>query len=258
MDNNGTPDVRRAIFADDGAPASDVAWAWLTSHRWTDWRLGILTVRETLFPGRPALGKAHYVERQPPAEAGFDSWTHDHVDGDPRVVLLENSDASLLVLGSHHKGHLAGMWAGSTSEYLLVNPPIPLLLARHGHRTRTVAVCVDGSPHALDALTTFLALPWSSDAEITLVSVADGATEVESTLAAAREAFVGRAQPAEVHLAGEPRKVIPTLVDERGFDLIVLGTRGLKGVTRMTAGSTVSALVKDETANLLIAHVAET
>jgi nucleotide-binding universal stress UspA family protein len=52
--------------------------------------------------------------------------------------------------------------------------------------------------------------------------------------------------------------VIPTLVDERGFDLIVLGTRGLKGVTRMTAGSTVSALVKDETANLLIAHVAET
>jgi nucleotide-binding universal stress UspA family protein len=39
------------------------------------------------------------------------------------------------------------------------------------------------------------------------------------------------------------------------IDLVVMGTRGLSGLTRMRVGSTVSALLKDGAANLMIAHV---
>jgi nucleotide-binding universal stress UspA family protein len=39
------------------------------------------------------------------------------------------------------------------------------------------------------------------------------------------------------------------------IDLVVMGTRGLTGLARMRVGSTVSELLKDGSANLLIAHV---
>ena len=257
MEKSDSRDSRLAIFADDGAPASDVAWAWVTSHRWPGWRLNILTVHETLYPGGPPVGDSHHVHRRPPAEAGFAEVIHVDRDGDPRTVLLGHPDASLLVVGCHRRGHLSGLFAGSTTEWLLVRPPRPLAIARHGHPTQTVAICVDGSAHAQHALETFLTLPWSSDVEVSLVSVADGPTDVEEALAAGRAVFPEGAQPGEVRLAGTPRREIPAFVRAHRFDLVVLGTRGLTGLTRMTAGSTVSALVTDETANLLVAHVAE-
>jgi nucleotide-binding universal stress UspA family protein len=58
----------------------------------------------------------------------------------------------------------------------------------------------------------------------------------------------------EIQLAGSPRKELVTLQQEKAFDLIVLGTRGLTGLSRAVAGSTVSALVKEGSANLLLAH----
>ena len=44
-------------------------------------------------------------------------------------------------------------------------------------------------------------------------------------------------------------------VQANQIDLVVMGTRGLTGWTRMRVGSTVSALLKDGSANLMIAHV---
>lgn len=247
--------TRLAVFADDGAPASDVAWSWVISHQWSGWHLTILTVRETLVPGGRPIGDSKAVPRRAPAETGFATVDHVERDGDPRTILHSRDDASLLVLGCHHRDHLAGMWAGSTTEWLLVRPRRPLAVVRHGHGTRTVAVCVDGSAHAQYALEAFLNLPWSSEVKVSLVSVSDGTTDVEAALAAARAAFPLASRPDEVHMAGKPKKEITEFVRGHGIDLVVLGTRGLTGLKRMTAGSTVSALVKDETANLLVAHL---
>jgi nucleotide-binding universal stress UspA family protein len=248
---------RLAIFADDGAPASDVAWSWLISHHWAGWQLTVLTVHETLVPGGRTYSDAKAVPRHAPAEAGFVAVDHVERDGDQRTILHSREDASLLVLGCHHRGHLAGMWAGSTTEWLLVRPPRPLAIARHGHQTRSVAVCVDGSADAQYALEAFLSLPWSGEVQVSLVAVADGATDVEAALAAARAAFPATSRPHEAYMVGAPKKEITRFVHEHGTDLVVLGTRGLTGLKRMTAGSTVSALVKDETANLLVAHQIE-
>lgn len=245
------------VMADDGAPSADVAWLWVTSHHWEGWALESLTVTEALYPGGPARGHARGVLRADPESAGFTSVERLEVAGDPRVVLFDRSDAALVVLGSHHHGHLGGLWAGSTTEWLVVRPSVPLLVALHGHVTRTVAICVDGSSSARRALETFLALPWSEGLEVSLVSVDDGATDVEGALAAAQAAFAGRRPPGTVRLVGAARREIPAFVREHCPDLVVLGTRGLTGFARLSAGSTVSALLKDRTANLLLAHAAD-
>ena len=245
------------LFADDGATPADVAWAWITNHHWEGWTLEAVTARVTLYPGGRDIGHATHVSRQPPVEARFREWDHLDVDGDPRSVIFGRSDASLVVVGCHHRRHLAGLLAGSTTEWLLGRPAVPLVVARHGHRTRSVAICVDGSPHSLRALAAFRSLPWSADVEVSLLSVADGTTDVEQSLASAATFFPEKSPPAAIPLVGAPKRKIAAFVKSREIDLVVLGTRGLTGLTRLTMGSTVSALLKGETANLMVAHVAE-
>jgi nucleotide-binding universal stress UspA family protein len=247
-----------ALFADDGEPAADVAWAWIVSHSWAGWELQAVTVRQELFPGGPEIKPSRYVRRSPPAEAGFASCSHIQVTGDPRVVLLGRSDTSLMVVGSHQRGHIVGLWAGSATESLLVNPRAPMLIARHGYPTRSVALCVDGSPHSQRAIQAFWSLPWSGTVEVNLVSVDDGRTDVEQSLQQVQATLPPGICPARVErLSGSPKQVLATFVRDNQIDLVVMGTRGLTGLARMRVGSTVSALLKDGSTNLLIAHVPE-
>lgn len=254
----GTPDEKRpvVVLADDGEPASDVAWAWLIGHRWEGWDLQAVTVRWAALAGGADIKPSRVVPRRPPQETALSSWDHIEVTGDPRVVLLGRSDAELMVLGWHPGGRLAGLWAGSTMQWLLVHPPAPLVIARHGYPTRSVALCVDGSPHAQRALQAFCALPWAGEVAVRLVSVDDGSTDVERSLASAGAALPSGIQPVdEVRLRGPARRELVDFARANPVDLVVMGTRGLTGLTRMRVGSTVSALAKDGTTNLLIAHV---
>lgn len=244
------------VFADDGEPAADAAWSWITSHDWKGWHLEIVTVRETLSPGGRSIGHARHVERRPPAEARFTVSVHSDDEGDPRTVLLRRAAEALVVVGCHHRSHWSALWAGSTTEWLIVGTPFPLLVARHGHPSRTVAICVDGSIHARKALEAFMALPWHADVDVVLVAVDDGAVDVEAALTEAATAL-GRKEVPMARPAGAAKRAIPRYVRENGIDLVVVGTRGLTGIRRMAIGSTVAALLKDATANLLIAHVDE-
>lgn len=244
----------KLVFADDGAAPSDVAWAWLTGHRWHGWVLETVTERWTSVSGAE-LRPSRFVRRAPPSDAGFRSFSHRHETGDPRVFLDSQVDASLIVLGCHHRGHLAAMWAGSTAEWLLLRPPAPILLARHGFPTQSVAVCLDGGPHAQHALEAFLDMPWAAEVPAHLVSVDDGHVDVDGALAQAAETCSGRAALAgATALSGPPKKAIVDFVRSRDVDLVVMGTRGLTGVRRMRTGSTVSATLKHSQANLLVAH----
>ncbi len=119
-----------------------------------------------------------------------------------------------------------------------------------------MAICVDGSTHSQRALESFLSMPWSTKVNVSLISVDDGTTDVERALAQASAVFPGQRLPDTIRLVGAAKGVIPAHVRDHRVDLVVLGTRGLTGLKRMVVGSTVSALLKDETANLLIAHVA--
>ena len=118
-------------------------------------------------------------------------------------------------------------------------------------------ICIDGGTHSERALEAFLSLPWSADVEVSLLSVDDGATDVEQALASAESSFPVENPPATIRLAGAPKREIAAFVESRQIDLVVMGTRGLTGLAHLAVGSTVSALFKRETVNLMVAHVAE-
>jgi len=131
-----------------------------------------------------------------------------------------------------------------------------MLLARHGYPTQSVAIFVDGSPHSQRAFQAYWSLPWARNAAVHLVSVDDGFTDVVRSLQHASVALPQGVVPATVtHLSGTPKRVLAQYVHANHIDLVVMGTEGLGGLRRMRVGSTVSALVKDGSANLLIAHL---
>jgi hypothetical protein len=177
------------VFGDDGSISADLAWLWINSHSWPDWRLEVLTaVMSDHFVVRTEAVAPH--EWSPPharhvfAEAQLDRVVQLTIDADPRLA-LSSRPADLLVVGPRGPGLAKAMHLGSTVEWLLIHPPAPTLIARHGRRTRSAIVCHDGSDHAQAATDALCTMPWAAELEATVLTVEDGRTDVEAAVAAA-------------------------------------------------------------------------
>ncbi|MGB9859983.1 MAG: universal stress protein [Moorellaceae bacterium] len=128
----------------------------------------------------------------------------------------------------------------------------------------------DGSPHARKALKAALDLAQKYGAEITAVSVAhlpdfaDTRDEVNGALEDARNFFAQVLEQARELAAregitlntkvvpGHPADKLVSLAEEEGYDLIVLGARGLSGIKRFLLGSVSEAVVRLASCPVLI------
>ena len=125
-----------------------------------------------------------------------------------------------------------------------------------------ILLCSDGSDHALKAAAAAGSLARKFDAKVTVLHVLN----LPVALSPALDAAGFTISPAEVdkyaaevkdsvsrrtgrileesaiayetrHEVGHPGEVIPRLADEEGFNLIVMGTRGLSGIKSFLLGS---------------------
>jgi nucleotide-binding universal stress UspA family protein len=253
-------DVRRLVFGDDGSRGADVAWLWINNHPWPGWRIDVLTgtdppydpstwgVTPTLVEWTSPWGRAYFNASAPAVVS------HRHANTDPRLLLDEQSDADLVVVGDSGLGHLRSLWMGSTAEWLLHHPTAPLAIVRSAATVRRVVCCVDGSDSARRALGAFLTLPLAADTEITVLSVDDGRVDVEcavDTAVAALEAAGIGSQIERAH--GKPTAVIVDHLKRAQPQLVVLGTKGLTGWRRLRLGSTAAGVVHHASCTCLVA-----
>jgi nucleotide-binding universal stress UspA family protein len=252
-------DRRTLVFGDDGSPAADVAWLFVNSHRWPGWRLEVVTAYMPEIPGVPRPGSDSQLHPWDPpqprtafSEAQFDEVVALTADADPRLVLSRESD--LLVIGPRGPGLLKSLHLGSTADWLLLHPPAPLLIARHGHTVRTVVVCADGSPHADRVASVLADLPWAEQLRITILAVDDGRIDVDTATGTSRDRLqaAGAAVDVCVH-NGKPTAVIHRHLLDAAPDLVALGTRGLTGLRHLRLGSTASAVARTATCSVLVA-----
>lgn len=248
--------TRRLVFGDDGSPAADVAWLWINNHVWPGWRLEIIAATGLPLPGDLDAGDLDPdspvpAERPPFAAAGFTAIDRLVRAQDPRVALSMHAD--LLIIGTRGPGLLKRLHLGSTAEWLLVRPPAPVVVVRHGRPTRRVLLACDGSAHSGAATEAVLALPFVDRLHVSVV----GVNEDDLVTDEAVEAASSRLRPAcarvEAHvITGSPTQVLSTLVEQRRPDLLALGTRGRTGVTRIRLGSTAHALVHHVGCSVLV------
>jgi nucleotide-binding universal stress UspA family protein len=178
--------------------------------------------------------------------------------GDPREVLQSTAEAEradLLVVGAYGAGSSPGfLHLGSVVEYLVHHVSRPLAVVPRGiePRFRTVVLGVDGSDSNRVAVdwTTQMAVKLGLD--VTAVAVDEPLLQVEQHDAPARwrrevEDQISSKWAAPVAEAGrrleplairnsKPAQGLLRVAAKRDADMIVIGTRGLGGFSRLRSG----------------------
>jgi nucleotide-binding universal stress UspA family protein len=189
--------------------------------------------------------------------------------------------ADLVIVGSRGHGPIATLLLGSVSSEVVDNAACPVLVARSATLSRVV-LATDESPAARSAEAILARWPIFTSVPIRVVSVAEVAhpwtTGIAPTMyrqvldayaaelreskaehqriaaeAAGRLRKAGRVADAEMR-DGDAAGEIVAVADQRGADLIVLGSRGRTGLTRLLLGSVARNVLSGSTASVLIVH----
>ncbi len=172
--------------------------------------------------------------------------------------------ADLIVVGNRGHGQFETMLLGSVSAEVVDHAPCPVLVARSSH-LRTILYADDGSEGAREAGDLLAEWPIFAGLRVTVISVSDVAVPWSSGLAPGlydqvMESYTESVQEARrEHAAlvstsadrlsdaglitsvdvrdGDPASCIVKAATEHGSDLIVMGTRGLTGLSRILLGS---------------------
>jgi nucleotide-binding universal stress UspA family protein len=144
---------------------------------------------------------------------------------DALISEVEREHDTLLVVGSHGHGRVAGFVLGSTATEVIHKAPCSVLIARRRNVgdgfPNKVVVGVDGSPESATAYAVARELSERLDVELWPV-VAHGGKEVDRR---GVDLIVGR------HREELPDEPVSALVAAAaGADLLVVGSRGLHGL----------------------------
>lgn len=228
------------------------------------------------WPGRAELPDAEHADAQLAEEltalleetvgdAGELDVAAEVVRGPTSAALLHLAErhASMVVVGSRGLGGFRGLLLGSVSRQLCEHASCPVTVVRHLPEDRdirldTILVGVDGSPHAARALAHAGDLAERTGARIIAVHVAHGAVPDPSVqpLATRRRSLPdllddwctplhvrGLDDHESVIAEGDPRTTLVDVAEERGADLIVIGSRGLGPVSKLVLGSVATSLI---------------
>lgn len=206
------------------------------------------------------------------------------LSGRPATVIVDEarrSKADLIVVGSRGHGAIEEMLLGSVSAEVVDHSTVPVLVAR-GHAIDRVVLAWDGSQAAAAAAGLLANWPIFGQSLVKVVSVADvrtpwwtGFPEAGSpeTMTLYVEAADGARQHADELLAemtgrlraeglaveperreGDAAAEIIAAARAWKANLVVLGTRGRTGLTRMVLGSVARNVVHHVPCSVMIVH----
>ena len=202
----------------------------------------------------------------PEARKSPDEISSDRVSGDQSLrqeslCRWQGAETDLIVMGARGVGPIKERLFSSVSHNILTLAPCATLIV-HGpvKAMKQILLPLQG-PSDADAAVRFLQLkPFHDAVEVTLLTVlpsteppgpGDAATAYAEILEKQTDSIKGAAerlrtlgyQAHEVAVVGEPATTILQEASTRGSDLILMGTRGRQGITRLVLGSVSHAVL---------------
>jgi nucleotide-binding universal stress UspA family protein len=206
--------------------------------------------------------------------------------GVPYAEIIRRAEAwgaELIVVGSHGRGGIARALLGSVAERVVRHAHVSVLVARPIRKSGVVLVATDLSEASLPVveaaaraaerrnarLVVVTALDWSYAAWGSIAGAPFGATPVvpppETQMevrSAMRETMtrelerVGAKGEAQV-IDGSPASAIAEQAETLGAELVVVGTHGRTGFTRLALGSVAERVVRAAACSVLVVRSAE-
>lgn len=204
--------------------------------------------------------------------------------GRPATVIVDHATrlgADLVIVGSRGHGPIASLVLGSVSSEVVDNAPCPVLIARTPGITK-VLFATDGSEPSGSAEELLAAWPIFENVPIHVVSIAHVTAPWHTGIAPTMHAEVTRAYAADVDVAraehariveesaarlraagrsietsvraGDAAAQIIAAAEETAADLVVVGSRGRTGVSRMVLGSVARNVLHGSERSVLIVH----
>ena len=228
----------RVVCGVDPTPAGEVAARQAALLARPDGLLVLATIEDPTIAARAGWGSTHVVAQlQADAEAALE---HARVEvaplhdveaevlaGEPSQTLLAEvarRHADLVVVGSHAHSRAAGIAVGSVSTFVLHEAPCSVLVARRESNPvrwpHLIVVGVDGSPESARATAVARALCKRVGGQLRIIGSTEGG---HLDLGPARHF----APELEEHMAPP---VDALAVASEHADLIVIGSRGLRGI----------------------------
>lgn len=172
---------------------------------------------------------------------------------DALVDIAERTPRPLIVVGVAGLGQTSSRLLGSTSNQLSHNSPVDVLFVRRPvARFTSVALATDGSPTSLQATRTGLEFAAMTGARPLLLTVTGDVANGAAMLADVVDQL-GIADIERRVLTGNPAEVLAE--DAERYDLLVIGNRGMAGLSRIL-GSTANTVTHRAASNLLLVNTA--
>jgi nucleotide-binding universal stress UspA family protein len=222
--------------------------------------VGISNIKETINgSGQKLLAEARAI-----ADAEKVNILTDLEQGEPyeRIVrVAEDENCDLITVGRRGRGGLKRQLMGSVTARVIGHTGKEVLVVPESAKLawNRILLATDGSPYSRKALDKAIALAREKGARITAATVAFTNDEfsilpleaVDELMTAARgilDEVRQRGAAAEIGIdtvvkEGEPHQAITDLAAEMAADLVVMGSHGRKGLTRLLMGSVTERVI---------------
>lgn len=163
------------------------------------------------------------------------------------TITAKEDTGDMIVIGK--RGEAAGMASahlGSNLERIVRASHKPVFVANRAFRPHErVLVAFDGGVSAQKAVEYIAQSPLFAGLSVTLVFAGRETPEITRALDAAKATLAAGGFAAETLLReGEPEKVLATLTEAEGYDLLVMGAYGHSRVRRLIIGSTTTEMIR--------------
>lgn len=252
---------KRIVVATDGSPTArtaELVAASLASAAKA--RLTIAHAYSDAERGEDAVARAVRIAE----EAGLKKTEVELSPADPADAVLhvaEEKHAELIVTGSRGLFH-GEQLIGSVVRKIVTHAPCDVLLTRardeadrpHGSPPyRRILLATDGSATADRAARKAYALANRLDASMTLLFVGHPKTG-QLVLGDTATSIGEGAQVGMVILDGDPAEQIVATADKEGFDLVIVGNKGLAGARAALLGSVPRDVAENAPVDVLVAR----
>ena len=191
-------------------------------------------------------------------EAGVANATVNLRHGDLLETLSDlEPQAEMVLIGKRGeaadfaKGHL-----GSNLERVVRSTRKPLFVANRAFKPiNRVLIAYDGGPAAMKAIDHVSRNKLFQGLEVRIVTVGKSGTAAERGLADAKAALAAGGLTADTALLpGQPEQVLGPLVEDEGFDMVVMGAYGQGRLHHLFVGSTTTEMIRACKVPLLLLH----